>query len=159
MSKLQSLLSWIGSRVRLSFLSALAGWGVGSVLVLLLAIRTFLFGPASQTNPLFFALVFCAIMGVFVFITWIALLIPLSLLVRMKSAFWDPAILTAIGAITGPLVMLLYALWERHGSDIHYASPSAQWNDYLVGAMIFGVPASIVGGVTGYVAAILNRRH
>jgi len=138
--------------------AALADLSAGIVIVLLLAARAFLFSPTGQTNPFIFAMIFCVAMGVFVAVTWIILLVPLSLLVSIKSAFWQPANLALIGAIIGPLIMLLYALWERRGADIYYRDSSAQWNDYFSGALIFGVPAAIIGGVTGYVAAILNRR-
>ena len=158
MTQAQSLLSRIGSRLKLSLLAALAGFSAGIVVVLLLSVRAFLFAPTSQPNPFIFAMIFCIAMGVFVAVIWIILLVPLSLLVPIKAAFWQPANLALIGAIVGALIMLLYALWERHGTDIHHSSPLAQWNDYLAGTLIFGVPAAIVGGVTGYVAAILNRR-
>ena len=97
-------------------------------------------------------------MGIFVIATWIVLLIPLALLIPYRSAFWHPGVLAIIGAVTGPIIMLLWTLYEQRGADIHPSLSLGSWVYYFYDFLLFGLPAAIVGGVTGYVAAILNRR-
>jgi hypothetical protein len=154
----QSLLAWIGSRILLSFLAALAGWGAGVILVLLLSSPYIFFAPRGGASPLDIAVIICGIMGIFVAVTWIFFLVPLSMLVPMQSGFWRPVASTLVGMAIGPLIMFLYAVWEQRGMVIHHSSASAAMEYYLLGCLTFGLPALIVGGVTGYVAAVLNRR-
>jgi len=54
--------------------------------------------------------------------------------------------------------MLLWTLYEQRGADIHYSASSGSCLYYFYDFLLFGLPAAIIGGVTGFVAAILNRR-
>ena len=161
MSEPQSLTAWIGGRLLLSFLSALAGWSIASVLLLWFDVLAFLIPlpNSAQPVPIFGFLFICAIMGIFVIATWIVLLIPLALFIPCRSAFWRPNVLTIIGGVTGPIIMLLWTISDQRGTVLYY-SPSPWLSLYFFyDCLLFGLPAAIIGGITGYVAAVLNRRQ
>jgi len=165
MTKPQSLLSWIGSRVLLSFLSALAGWGGGMLYSILIALSNSVFhldDPAlvnlgSGAGWLVFIGLY---MGSVVLNVWLFVFLPLVLLVPDRSFLWKSGALTLIGFFTGPIIIcILAALNIAHlktTSDLRIYDQNA----YMISILVpFGIPAAVVGGVTCFVCAILHRRQ
>jgi hypothetical protein len=160
MDKPQSIASWAWSRILLSFLSALAGWFAATVYLALYLAITVAARPShywTAATSYSWLMGFCCCMGVVVFFVWIFVLIPLAEVVPPSSAFWRPRILPLIGAATGPSIMLFLTLQEQSVYQVRF-SVSTVLSDIQSGAFVFGFPSLIVGGVAGYVAAILNRR-
>jgi hypothetical protein len=165
MNKSQSLLSWVGSRVLLSFLSALAGWGGGMLYWILSALSNSVFHPEAQGlvnlgSEAIWLVVIGLYMGVVVLIVWFIALLPLVLLVPDQSFLWKPGILTLIGFFIGPVIVCISAAVHiaqlKNTSDLRIYDQNA----YLISILVpFGIPAAIIGGVTCFVCAILHRRQ
>jgi hypothetical protein len=161
MNKHSSSFSWISSRLFLSFLAGLAGWIAGMAVLLvvdLIGWNTTGTSGRDTVDVVHFDALFGLILGTFVLFVWLFLLVPIALAVPQKSRFWRPFIPTLLGIVIGPLIILLYHFYEVRGAEIAYSSPQTEMGDFLAGAIIYGVPASIVGGVTGFVGAFLNKR-
>ncbi len=157
MTETKSIRAWISSRIILSFMSALAGWGAGVVLVMLLSVPYIFSKQIGGANPFTLALIACVFMSAFVLASWIILLVPVSLLIPSHAVFWRPATLTLIGGVIGPIIITVFTLWEQLGADVQYPSLTGRLLYYLSGVIVWGIPAAIVGSVSGFVAAILNR--
>ena len=165
MSKPQSLSAWIFSRVVLSLLAALAGWGGGMVYWILWALSNSVFRPEDQAlvnlgSGAVLLVVIGLYMGFYILIVWLFALLPLMLFVPDQSFLWKPGTLTLIGFFTGPIIVCISAAVHiaqlKSSSDLRIYDQNA----YLISILVpFGIPAAIVGGATCFAGAILHRRQ
>jgi hypothetical protein len=94
---------------------------------------------ADWTNaPAFYAF-FGVIAGLFIFGTWIVVLIPLYLLIPLNSILWRWPICATCGSIAGGMIMFL---------SIQTTSPQARWQEYTILAAIVGAVASLFASLT-----------
>ncbi|HEV3271533.1 MAG TPA: hypothetical protein VGZ93_05070 [Candidatus Methylacidiphilales bacterium] len=162
MTKPQSLLSWIGSRVLLSFLSVLAGWGGGMLYCILCALFNSIFhteaeGFVNLDDGAGVLLLIGLFMGFYILLVWLFVFLPLVLLVPDRSFLWKPGALTLIGFFGGPIIVCISATVNlKNASDLRIYDQNA----YLISVLVpFGIPAAIAGGVACFVCAILRRRQ
>ena len=130
-----------------SFLSALAGWiALMLVTITFNSVRYFRSSPKLKSadwvnTPGFYAF-FGAIAGVFIFGTWLVVLIPLYSRIPLNSILWRWPICTACGTVAGAAIMFLIC---------RVTSPQAEWQDYTM-------LAGIVGAFTCLFASLTRRR-
>jgi hypothetical protein len=148
MSKPQSLLSWIGSRLLLSFLSALAGWATGMIFFAALIFDTSLLGSTYKFDELLFIGI---ILGPYVLEIWLVALLPLSLLVPEKSFLWKPGSLILIGIFAGPLIVGVGNAIQLREGLFATTTPYSGW-------LTLAIPASIVSMATCATGTFLHRR-
>jgi hypothetical protein len=128
-------------RILGSFLSALVGW---AALMGVILSHTHFHSPPGEwwDTPGFYAF-YAAIAGTFIFGTWLVILIPLYLLVPLRSPLWHWLVCTICGVLSGALIMFVIC---------RVSSPQAvDWPSYVV-------LAAIVGGVTCLFASLTRRR-
>jgi hypothetical protein len=94
-------------------------------------------------------------MGIVVLAVWLFVWLPLALLIPRQFSFWKPGTLAVVGSLVGPAIILVSSAVEAFRAGVPITERLAP---NIAGLLFFGVPAVIVGGVTGLVGAILNRR-
>jgi hypothetical protein len=107
MSNSQPLFSWICSRFFFSFLSALAGWIAGVLLLGCVALITFVSTGQASHISLTYMSDLAISMGILVFFGWACCLLPFWFLAVDPSKLWKPLVLTVSGALTGFLLLAL----------------------------------------------------
>jgi len=112
------------------------------------------FGPHVM-SPWPFALLTGLVSALVVVCVWLLLVLPLSC-IPSRSAFWDPRMLTLIGAVSGALIVCLcetYKIASNPTIRIYNIS------EYISADVVFPcAPAMLIGGVAGFVMAKLDRR-
>jgi hypothetical protein len=146
-----------GQRVALSIKAIFMGWLIFVVGLFLLASAQAVFSRyawANGRNPFGVWLLIAYASSFVVFGSWLFVALPVALLIPDRSVLWRPAVLAALGAVAGPLLIFvcaLYTVW--HNPTIQPA-----WR-YIASGIVFpGVPSAIIGGFTGAVAAHLYKK-
>jgi hypothetical protein len=129
-----------------SFLSALAGWV--SVMLIEIISSNITYWHSDQVlrstawwyRPGYYA-VLGVVSGAFIFGTWLVLLVPLYVLVPVRSAFWCWPVSSTCGAVSGATIMLVFC---------HLNSPQADWK----GPTLL---AAIAGGITCLFASLTRK--
>jgi hypothetical protein len=91
--------------------------------------------------------------GILLLIIWLVLILPISLLVPDRSCFWQPMRLTLISVLISLVIGMPYAIWQEIGEPL----PHLPFLAKLMGLLAYALLLSVIGGVTGFVAALLNR--
>jgi hypothetical protein len=147
----------IGARVMISVKAVFAGWLIFLAgLFLLMALRavTNRFAWSNGSNPFVAWLLVAYVSAFVVFGTWLVVALPMALFVPDRSAFWKPGVLTVVGVVAGPLVLLAIAVYSLYQNPT-ISNPMAY---ILTGVAFPGIPSAIIGGVTGAVASHLHAR-
>ncbi len=97
---------------------------------------------ADWVNTPAFYVFFGVVAGVFIFGTWLVVLMPLYTLIPLNSIFWRWPICTTCGTIAGATIMFLIC---------RLTSPQAEWQEYTI-------LAAIVGGVTCLFGSLTRHR-
>jgi hypothetical protein len=92
-------------------------------------------------SPVFYA-AYGAVAGAFIFGTWLVLLVPLYVLVPVRSALWRWPVSSTCGAVFGATISLVFC---------HLDSPQADWKDPTL-------LAAIAGGITCLFASLTRER-
>jgi hypothetical protein len=143
----------------ISIKAVIAGWGIFVGLCFcLIAVEAILSRNvwANGGNP-FVALCLVGVgSAVVVLAAWLFVALPLAIFVPDRSIFWRQGVLPLIGAIAGPIIICLGAIYQLHSNPtIRIYRP---WAYILSGVAFPGIPSAIIGGVTGAVASHLHAR-
>jgi hypothetical protein len=149
----------VGSRVVISIKAVIAGWGIFLGLCFCLIVLRVIVDHnvwANGGNP-FVALYLVGLgSAVVVFVAWLVVALPLAVFVPDRSIFWKQGFLAFIGALAGPLIICLGAIYQLHSNPtIRIYQP---WAYILSGVAFPGIPSAIIGGITGAVASHLHAR-
>jgi hypothetical protein len=141
----------MGRQVFGSAVATLSGWIIGWIALELLSWygngyfhhwNSYLVWDSLATFPL---------MGIFIVPVWLAILLPLYLLLSRSSFLWSPFVCVPLGALTGFLIMqaffayddyVLYHTGGRHSFDFVWLS----------------IPGAVVGATTCLVGTLTYRR-
>jgi len=142
----------MGRQVLSSAITTVYGWFVGWIALELI----YWFGNDYFRNwnshLLWDSLATFPLMGIFIVPTWLAILLPLHLMVSRRSRFWNPFVCVPVGALAGFLIMqaffayddfVLYHTGGRHAFDVVWP---------------FSIPAAIVGATSCLLWTMTNRR-
>jgi hypothetical protein len=127
-----------------SFLSALAGWVSVMLIEIIFSSITYwhsdsvLRSTAWWYSPGFYA-VLGAVAGAFIFGIWLVLLVPLYVLVPVRSVLWYWPVSTVCGTVSGATIMLVFC---------HLNSPQADWKGPTLLAAIAGGIACLFASLT-----------
>ena len=147
MDRSQSQPGWIGSRILASFLATLAGWIAGGALFIALSLCEIMQTGSNQkvSEFEFELLLYAIVMGILLLGIWLILILPIFLFVPGQSLFWQPVRLSLTGIAIGLVIGTPYYLLE--------VMPTV-----LLQTVAYMGFLAVIGGVTGYAAAMLNRR-
>jgi hypothetical protein len=108
----------------------------------------------NSANPFAAVLLVAVGSAVVVFCVWLAVVLPITLLIPHRSVLWELQYLIVIGAVAGPLIVFLGGIYQIE------SNPTIQpRSTYLLSGIAFpGVPSAIIGGITGAIAAYLHKQ-
>jgi hypothetical protein len=147
---------WAARRILISLKAVFFGWLVFLMALLLMLGFNLIFRPniSANGNPFGVLCLIAVASGMTVFVVWIAVVIPVILLIPDRSVLWNPAILTTIGVLGGPLIVLACGVY-----NLEQNPAIAPRFSYLQSGICFpGIPSAIVGGATGAAVAWMHRR-
>jgi ABC-type uncharacterized transport system permease subunit len=131
--------SKVSRRILGSFLSTLSGWFALNGFISVSTIMN----HQESSDWWYFPIAFAIYSAMFIFGTWLLVLLPLYLLVPLRSSLWRWYICTPCGVASGAAIMFAFT---------RYTSPQAtDWPVYVI-------LAAIVGGITCLFGSLTSHR-
>lgn len=136
-----------------------AAWLVGIICIAVPAAYGVIFHPEAHSFVWIGVLVICLFPLPVLLPTWLLVLLPYAWVTPPASFLWKRSVLTGIGLLIGPIIVvpvsfLEYKLGLYHGN--HATDP---WGPLLIRDFrTWGVTSAIVGATAGLVAAWVHSR-
>jgi hypothetical protein len=148
----------ICSALKISLLSALAGWGTGFLYCCLAWLLTGAFVFDRGTFAIF--LWSGIFVGVIVFGIWLFALLPLAIFIPRRSFLWKVGVLIPMGFLAGLAIATAGVMWNAIRLEADWPSEMYDWHVNFVRNLFYlGPPAAMVGLSTCLTGALLNRQE
>ncbi len=142
--------------LRISLLSAFAGWCVGMIYCCSV---TLWFTGLDRGS-----IVICFWIGIFmaaiILGVWLIALFPLASVVPSRSFLWSKRVLTPLGAIAGLIIAAVILYLNAINNESDWPPDMYDWHiNFKNNLGTFGPPSVIIGMVTGLTGGILRSRQ